>query len=423
VSWQDTLLDASFRGVRFDCQAVADAVKRDVQRHAYPYVSGEDTEDLGRSSLDITVNAIFWGNDYEARLQTFIKVLEEPGPGELIHPVFGSVEHAQVENWRIEHGADDPDSCRVTVQFCQSTAAAAFFVRQLPEQQAAQARQIARSAQHSGVEAFARQMQTLASGGASMNRLGNLRGAMYAVLDFVRRLTKTPSSNALDVLTFPRAFTSGLSESLRAVSAQRAFNAVNLTSDWNAVAKTGQDVVRLPAALSEGTLPPTFRADGNTQDQVPALPRLDLDDQTLVESAIAVIVACELAEVACDVLDAEIINPTLSPPEIEAIVGDVRQAIQDAIDLHRNVYPVEIARPVTEPLKDLALAVQKAGIAVIDTRPPLIRRTVDVSMNLHLIAFRWYGDYTRAVELARLNPHLRHPNFVTAGTILHAYQR
>jgi len=207
------------------------------------------------------------------------------------------------------------------------------------------------------------------------------------------------------------------------VSAQRAFNAVNLTSNWNAVARIGQDTVRLPAALSNGTLPPAFRAEGNTQDQVPALPRLHPDDQTLVESAIAVIVACELAEVACDVLDAEIVNPTLSPPEIETIVGDVRQAIQDAIDLHRDVYPVEVARPVTEPLKDLALAVQDAGIAIIDTRPPLIRRTVNVPMNLHLIAFSWYGDYARAAELARLNPSLRHPNFIHAGTILYAYQR
>jgi len=422
VSWQDTLLDARFRGVRFDCQTVADAAKRDVQRHAYPYVAGEDTEDLGRSALDITVNAIFWGDDYEARLQTFIQALEEAGPGELIHPIFGSIEHAQVENWRIEHGADDPDSCRVTIQFCQSTAAAPFFVRQLPEQQAAQARQVARSAQGAGVETFARHVQTLASSGVSANRLGHLRGAMYAVLGFVRRLTATPSSNALDVLDFPRSFTSGLSEGFRAVSAQRAFNAVNLTSDWNAVAKIGQDTVRLPAALSTGALPPAFRAEGDTH-HASALPRLHPDDQTLVESAIAVIVACELAEVACDVLDDEIVKPTLSPPEIETIVGDVRQSIQDAIDVHRDFYPAELARPVTEPLKDLALAVQDAGIAVIDTRPPLIRRTVDVPMNLHLIAFTWYGDYTRAVELARLNPHLRHPNFIAAGTVLYAYQR
>jgi len=421
MAWQETLLDASFRGVRFDCETIADAAKRDVQRHAYPYVAGEDTEDLGRSSLDISVAAVFWGPDYEARLQAFINVIEQPGPGELVHPVFGSIPRAQVENWRIEHGAEQPDYARVSVQFCQSTAASGFFVRQLPEQQMAQARSIADTAYTAGVQAFARRVQTLTATRGTANRVNNLRTTLNRVLTAVHGLTKVPINRVLDVLDFPRAFTSDLAEGVRGLVDLRAFSATSLMPDWGGLAAAFNDAVRLPAGLVDGTLPATFRAESPVSPM--ATLALAPVDKTLVEAVIAVTVACELADTACTVLATEIRTPTLSPAEIETIVSDVRTGVQDAIDLHRTAYPIEVSRPVTEPLKDLAFAVQEAGIAVIDARPPLVRRTVDAPTNLHLLAFHWYGDYLRAAELARLNPGLRHPNFVYPGEMLHAWQR
>ena len=42
---------------------------------------------------------------------------------------------------------------------------------------------------------------------------------------------------------------------------------------------------------------------------------------------------------------------------------------------------------------------------------------------LHLLAFEWYGDYSRFGELLRLNPQIRHPNFIEKGEILNAYAR
>jgi len=60
---------------------------------------------------------------------------------------------------------------------------------------------------------------------------------------------------------------------------------------------------------------------------------------------------------------------------------------------------------------------------VLNERPPLTTRTVTLAGNLHLTAFRWYGDYSRADELLRLNPQITNPNFVMPGAVLNAYSR
>ncbi|HGD9019465.1 TPA: multidrug DMT transporter permease, partial [Escherichia coli] len=42
---------------------------------------------------------------------------------------------------------------------------------------------------------------------------------------------------------------------------------------------------------------------------------------------------------------------------------------------------------------------------------------------LLLLAWQWYGDYSRAAELQRLNPQLRDPNNITAGVVINAYAK
>jgi prophage DNA circulation protein len=51
----------------------------------------------------------------------------------------------------------------------------------------------------------------------------------------------------------------------------------------------------------------------------------------------------------------------------------------------------------------------------------MVATTVTSPCNLHLLAHRLYGDYTRAEELARLNPGIRNPNFLARGQIVRRY--
>ena len=109
MAWNLTLQDASFRGV-----------------HEYPYRSGAEVEDLGRKPRVIPVTAIFWGVAYESRIKALVAAFEEAGPGELIHPVFGSLTVA-VRRWQIQHSAERHDYATVTFEAVEAVTDNPFF--------------------------------------------------------------------------------------------------------------------------------------------------------------------------------------------------------------------------------------------------------------------------------------------------------
>ncbi|EHW4335471.1 multidrug DMT transporter permease, partial [Salmonella enterica subsp. enterica serovar Enteritidis] len=124
------------------------------------------------------------------------------------------------------------------------------------------------------------------------------------------------------------------------------------------------------------------------------------------------------------------------PDDIETIADVVRAGIQQAITAIRTRYQPATATvsadtqpvgllwlPVVEQLRNVALGVQVLAEQVISRRPPLTIRTVKQDTCLHLLAHQWYGDYSRAGELLRLNPGLRNPNAIKKGDRLHAYSR
>ena len=91
MTWQDRLLDPSFRGIRFETRG-HDAVGggRRGPTHQYP---GRDTpygEDLGRVAQEFEVDAYIVGDDYMVRRDLLQAACNRPGPGTLIHPYLGA---------------------------------------------------------------------------------------------------------------------------------------------------------------------------------------------------------------------------------------------------------------------------------------------------------------------------------------------
>lgn len=415
MAWQDNLLDASFRGVTFDCLRTQDSAQRDTASHEYPYLDGADVEDLGRKARRITMSAVFWGDDYETRLQAFLKVLDQAGPGELIHPVFGSIQHAQLLDYQVGHDADNPDYCTVELNFVESTPGNPFFVQQLPAQQAEAVKQHTDAARSNGIEAFATALDQLKGAQGNLSRLNALREVLTGTLGAIRSQVQGVIGTSLDLIDYPRAFAADVVGLLDGMADLRGFDVGVIQSDWQSLTGQLDEVVKLPDGMASGSGAGT--SSSGTGKPIPAKD----EDVTKVTSLLQLTVAVQLADSASQILAAEAEEPTLSPRQIEQIADDVRQALQAAIEAHRQQFAIEDAHPVTEALKDTALAVQEAAVAVIVLRPPLVTRTVDAPGNLHLVAFRWYGDYTRAAELARLNPQLTNPNTLQAGDVLNAY--
>ncbi|OHX21248.1 DNA circularization protein [Chromobacterium sphagni] len=462
MAWDKTLLDASWRGVKFDCVKTQDSSQRATASHEYPYLDGADVEDLGRRARRVQISAVFVGNDYENRLQAFLQELDKPGSGELIHPVFGSIKHAQLLDYDIVHEADSRDYCQVALAFVEATPGNPFFVQQLPVQKAQAITQFTAAAQNQGIEAFGLALGAINSANANLARLNGLRNMLAGTLGAIKGQVRGMVGGMLDVLDFPRAFAADVFGAFGGLADLRSFDPAVLMSDWRGLGLQLDAIVKLPRQVSNGEIASGGSAGADTSDTgtpgtggdggtpgtgtprpgsdpgtggtpgnsgtlpviisarpLPAYPA----DVDLVEAVLQVGAATTKADTASEILAAEADQPVLSPAEIEQIANDTRSSVQDAIDAIRATLPMEQARPVVEALKDVASSVQDAAEVVIAARPPLQTRVVEAPGNLHLVAFRWYGDYTRAQELARLNPQLRNPNAIATGDVLHAYAR
>ncbi|WP_175948565.1 DNA circularization protein [Burkholderia pyrrocinia] len=465
MSWADLLHDASFRGITFDVERAHDSAKRALAEHEYPYLDGANIEDLRRRARRTNLTAIFWGDDYETRLQAFIQALDQPGTGELIHPVFGSMPNMQLDDYELSHDADNPDHCRVELRFVESTPGNPFFAQQLPDQKAEMVSALADAARSNGIAAFGMALDALKSVRGMLSRLNDLRDVMSGTLGAIRSQVQGVIGTTLDIIEYPQAFAADIVSYLSGMADLRSFDVGTITSDWKSLSGQLANTVQLPASISAGTATiassagmvstgVTYTTNGSTaasasssggtsasggtststggtssSTSAAVMPaavvavHANASDVATVQAIIQLAAAAQLADTASSILADEASDPTLSPAEIERIVNDTRTSIQAAVDLHRQLYPLDTFRPIVEGLKDMALAVQTAAIAVMDARPPLVVRTVTVVGNLHLTAFRWYGDYTRATELALLNPQITNPNFLQPGDMLNAYSQ
>lgn len=419
MSWKDNLLDASFKGVKFDCVRTREVDERDVAEYLYPYLDGGDTDDLGRGIRRFDITAVFWGDDYETRLQAFLAKLEEPGPGELIHPIYGSIKYAQLKGKAVDHDADDPDYATLRMTFLEHKPGNPFFVRELPAQKAAAASQYADLATELGTSQFASYLSTLKAKPGVLSRLNAMRDVMAGTLSSIRGVVDSWVSAGMDPVEFPRAFVADLSSGVSGMLDLRALDSDGLMPNWRGLAADAGSVIRLPKGVSSGNLPARFVATNGSASAVPMEPA----DMVAIEAVTHVAVAASVAEKAADVLAGQAENPTLAPAEVEQIANDVRELIQDAVDTYRDNFPPDVALPICDSLRDAAKSIQDAAIEVINLRPPLQRHVVETPANLRLLAFQWYGDHSRATELARLNPTLRNPNDIRAGDTLNGFAR
>jgi len=414
VSWEENLLDASFRDVVFDCVSTADDVAQALVEHEYPYVDGADVENMGLKARRVQVHAVFFGLDYDTRLQQFIRALEGADSllspeqaatgGWLQHPVFGML-FCQVADHKITHQAEDVDEAHVDVNFVVSTPSAPFFSQQLASQKADAAAQHKADAVSSVSDKVAKIIAAVQAANP-LNGLDRLRQAvMGPLLDITAGVGMVLSG--LDPLQYPRAWANDV--------AGLAGNILDVR-DWT------RDVrAQWPSILSDfksfsllGT-PPAAAVPQLTPYAPPT------EDQAIatVAATIQVMVTATIGEAAGIMLASEIATPTLMPVEVEALANTARTQIQAAMDQVRVLFTLEDGGPVCDALRNQALALQQAAAAVIAARPPLVQRSVTVPGNFRLQAHAWYGDSDRAAELYLMNG-ARSP-FTQPGDIVNAY--
>ena len=91
MSYLDQLRQASFRGFEFFVNTSQVAGGRRAVQHQYPNRETPYTEDMGRQARSYQIEGHVIGDDYLTAKDRLFEVFEKKGPGELIHPFYGSL--------------------------------------------------------------------------------------------------------------------------------------------------------------------------------------------------------------------------------------------------------------------------------------------------------------------------------------------
>lgn len=93
-----SLRPASFRGVQFQVVETGMQAGRRVQLHEYPQRDKPYSQDMGRASRRLAFEAFVVGADYVAQANKLLAALETAGPGDLVHPWFGTLRVTVADN-------------------------------------------------------------------------------------------------------------------------------------------------------------------------------------------------------------------------------------------------------------------------------------------------------------------------------------
>ncbi|EPS9364182.1 DNA circularization protein [Escherichia coli] len=449
MGWAENLQNASFRGVRFEVLNTDEQISRDHAVYEYPFVDGADLHDLGRKARPFRMTAFLWGDDYEYKLGKLTAALDEGGDGELIHPVYGSVPSVIVTGYSIRHDAESPDSCTIDMSFLENRTGSALFSTPLPELFAQQlfdeldtlqARLSdffdAVTAPLNTVNSMIKKAQTVRA--TLVNTLLSFKSDFVSTVDNIVSLAGEPGKFINELAEVLEIHSSDVGHAVPVLERTDSATTTGLTGEdsvassatvmtcWNEVMADMDELVALPVALVSGDKTPS----------VALPPDASVEDVQDVKAAYAVLAASELASVATAILSDEAQSEQLIPADIGRLVGDVRTRLQAAITLFRERYEgereriTETASPlglmypeIIQSMKNVAASVQDVSLLVLSRRPPLTQKQVLADSCLLLLAWQWYGDYSRAAELQRLNPQLRDPNNITAGMVINAYAK
>jgi prophage DNA circulation protein len=416
MSWSNTLQDASYKGASFEVTGTSDQGSKAVAVHQRPYMNGADLGDMGNEPTVVEVRAILRGAAYETALQALINALESHGPGELVHPVFGSLQ-VLPNHWAIDHDADSRDACAVAIRFIRHRISAPVFAERAAAVSVDRVAALSAQARAESADSVTGTVSDIAS--SPLPRVTEINAAFSSVKAKMRKLLDTTSVRVLmadlDPLLYPRAAMGDLEAIANGALAGLPLGGLNAQYSGAIAA------VSPAAALTD------FNRLAQVQDASITVVPVSSEPQDLTVSAALtaharVLNATTIATAATMILAGEVEWLELERADIERLASVARTALQAAINAARSGLDAQRGATVAGVLARAAHEVQEAARSALELRPPLITRTAPVGGTARLVAHALYGDAGRATELMRLNRWGRQV-LVEAGEEIKAYAR
>lgn len=407
MAWQETLQDASFRGVPFDVLSTTDNNKQAVITHSIPYVNGGSLEPTGYDPRSFSVSAIIWGEDYENRLTQLELALNQISLGQLIHPTRGVLTVA-VQDYSVKHLEEEVETARIDILFIEEGFITELFSLATPQEPTEALAEAAILLFDVATEKLAQELAVVSESAIFSDKQRALRldEMLLKSLQDLRKQVQSTVSNLEKAINAPYEFASNIANLCDGLIDLRAFDVDIIAAKWHNLRGQFKNILRLP---NDGkSLNAKQQRDNRVFNQY-------MDSLVLRSNTLA----------ASQLFTNDIESPTLTPLEVESISNTLRADGQQLINTIRqsNSPLSQQDLAVIEAIKKVAYQAQRTGLALLARKPPLIERKVENAISLHLLAHFWYADHTRASELLRLNPKITHPNFIEAGEVLNGYSR
>ena len=407
MAWQETLQDASFRGVPFDVLSTTDNNKQAVITHSIPYVNGGSLEPTGYDPRSFSVSAIIWGEDYENRLTQLELALNQISLGRLVHPTRGVLTVA-VQDYSVKHLEEEVETARIDILFIEEGFITELFSLATPQEPTEALAEAAILLFDVATEKLAQELAVVSESAIFSDKQRALRldKMLLKSLQDLRKQVQSTVSNLEKAINAPYEFASNIANLCDGLIDLRAFDVDIIAAKWHNLRGQFKNILRLP---NDGkSLNAKQQRDNRVFNQY-------MDSLVLRSNTLA----------ASQLFTNDIESPTLTPLEVESISNTLRADGQQLINTIRqsNSPLSQQDLAVIEAIKKVAYQAQRTGLALLARKPPLIERKVENAISLHLLAHFWYADHTRAAELLRLNPKITHPNFIEAGEVLNGYSR
>jgi len=395
MGWATDLQDASFRGVQFECTSTNDSVSKTLATKQAPYSNAAEIEDMGNNPGNISINAVYSGEDYKSWHDALVAALLETGPGELIHPIHGIMQ-VNVVDYSVDHNAENFDSCIIAIKFIQAkdkkrerfipvTAPEKIYTEDVIEAPA------------SALEQYLKKLKVLDQN-QFFDAVNNIRISINTFRKGLN-LAKTTIENVLA----PADFIIGLVDD---VSGLVTFDSnISALSKWRDLIYRVQRFEKL------------FQNDSSS-------PQLkQLWRATQVASTVSI------TQKVIENIRLELVKnkeSSLTPIDLAVIRQKSRQQIQAVINTEREYISTELNEAAVRQIqvyKEIADQLHLQIQELIEVRPPVTKTTITVPCTLHWLAHQLYEDMDRASEIRQLNPDLVNPAVLRPGMELTVYAR
>lgn len=424
MSWRDRIGQAGFfRDVPFFYDSADTEVGRRNVVFEFPGRDQPFVEDLGLRTRRFTIDMYVVGPDYDAARDKLRAALEQPGPGELEHPYYGTLQVSVDGPVRIRESVREGGIARFSVTFVEGGATLAVTVAPLTVAGLLNAVQALDAAIRKAIsEAFSivgAITDVIDAAASLVNEMGSLlnfvngkiaaalqvindvREAVQAVADGMTTLLQTPERLVNTMVGLYATVLGGINEVTDAFTEQLAFFggedgvpalglAASSSTRTDLLTKAVNDMATYGSTLKE--LPENTvqqRIESNNQRQLVRLARLAAVNEAARTAA----------------------GMTFDNTTQTAAVRDAVVALVDLVLTTDEDLPDELYAPLVDVQANLVQFLDQAA----STLPDLADYTPQVTLPALVIAYQLYGDATRESELLLRNPQLRDPSAVPGG--------